>query len=210
VLVAAIGVLSVVASGCLQPSLNPLFAPEEAVLDARLIGTWTCGNEVWTITRRTEKKAPPNAHELRISAGENESRLFLWLGRLAGRLFVTFALDEVEVRAVPFVTGHLIGAYTFGRIDLETDRFTISMLDSEWIETADKAGQLTLGVARHGLGSADEPDLVLTATPAELQRFAATHASDDDVFGERVVLMRVPSAAASPDTRETQCYGKTK
>jgi hypothetical protein len=55
-------------------------------------------------------------------------------------------------------------------------------------------------------GPADDPNVIVTATSSELQRFAAAHATDDDVFGDRIVLVRVHDAGASAALDQAQCY----
>lgn len=186
---AAILALAVCATGCLQPSLNPLFLPEDAVFDEGLLGTWVCQDETWTFARTADEDwRGREVFTVTIQRSDNDttSELFAWLGRLDGALFATFTPKSDLPAPNRFFARHVVPVYTFGRITIEPTRLRLNMLDADWIEKAEAAGLLTIGVKR----TEPRSDVLLSAKPAELQRFARAYADNDDVFSDRVEFVR--------------------
>ena len=210
VLAGSVAVATVLAAACLQRSLNPLFLPKDSVFDERLLGEWVCGEESWTFTRELdEDSGSKEFYRIDVVSRGRRGTLAAWLGWLDNNLFITF-IPTVDIELPsPFFDRHLVGVFTFGRVTIEPDRLRLAMLGSEWAEKAFAAGQLTLGVNRTSLGpSADGLDIILTAQPDELQRFARAYASEDDVFSENIEFVRpVAGGATAPDSRG-QCYSE--
>lgn len=184
-------------TGCLQPSLNPLFLPEDAVFNQGLLGAWVCPGETWTFTRTSDTDLESRAvYDVSIRTEATTSHLLAWLGRVDDAVFVTFTLKSDGRGTHRFTARHLVPAYTFGRISIEPARVQLAMLDAGWIEKAEAAGLLTIGTKR------PEPrsDVLLTAGPTELQRFARAYAGDDQVFGTGVELVRPVTPGSGSDS----------
>jgi hypothetical protein len=224
------------ASGCLQPSLNPLFLPEETLFDETLLGAWTCPGEVWTFARESYETVPDRPYYRVTIDGDNQTaEMGAWLGRLDKTWFVTFRSGGFDLQLpTDFVRHHVVATYTFGQINVQPTRVRLAMLDSEWIQKAEAAGQLAIGVRRwlndeipsfeHARRPPEARDpqwpdpkdsrwlseVLLTAPPRELQRFARSYADDKSVFGETIELVRHPSSdALAPTEAESQrgsCY----
>lgn len=218
------------ATGCLQTSLNPLFLPHDTVFDEKLLGTWTCPREAWTFARDSYKGWEDRPfYRVTIAAGQKTAELRAWLGRIGKTTFITFRPEEVELVAAEFIRGHMVGMYTFGRITIEAGTVRLAMLDAGWIAKAEEAGQLTIGV-RQWLNDIqptfdDESrprkptdalpkelrslsQVILTAQPSDLQRFARAYADDDDVFAEKIELVRGASSNAMPPTGPEEQRGR--
>jgi hypothetical protein len=195
-------------TGCLQPSLNPLVLPEDAVFSEGLLGAWVCPGETWTFTRTSDADRESHAvYDVSIRTQATTSDLFAWLGRVDDALFVTFMLKSDGPIAHRFTARHLIPSYTFGRLTIEADRVQLAMLDAGWIDQAEAAGLLTIGVRRQEPRS----DVLLIAGPAELQQFARTYAGDAQVFGTRVEFVRpaTPGSGSDSTARPTgTCYSE--
>jgi hypothetical protein len=188
-------VVALCSTGCLQPSLNPLFLPQDAAFDERLLGTWVCQDETWTFARTTDDDWKSHeVYTVTIQTTDTTSELLAWLGRLDDAVFVTFTPKSEPHPAARFLGRHVISVYTFGRIVIEPMRLRLAMLDADWIETAETAGLLTIGVKR------EEPraDVLLTAKAVDLQRFARAYSGDDHVFGERLEFVRPAMPAPTP------------
>lgn len=208
-----IGMTTLISAGCLQLSLNPLFTADDAVFEEQLVGQWTCGNETWTFRRAADQDVPPSAYDVDIQSGTTEVTVVALLGRLGERTFVTLTPARLaDPSSSPFVNAHVSTGFTFGRVAIEGDRLRFAMLDSGWINKAYQAGLLTIGMSRMWPGARpDDVDVVLTAGPSDLQRFARAYADDDAVFGEQIRFRRVGSTPASQPAGsggDEKCYGK--
>jgi hypothetical protein len=204
------------ATGCLQPSLNPLFLPQDTFFEEKLLGTWTCSSEVWTFARDSYKGREDRPFYRVTITGQKPAELVAWLGRIDKTAFITFRPDKVELAVTDFVRDHIVGLYTFGRITIEAGHVRLAMLDAGWIEKAEQAGQLTIGVrqwvndvltfedeSRLAKSSEASPkelrwlsQVILTAQPNDLQRFARAYSDEDDVFAEKIELVRGTSSTA--------------
>jgi hypothetical protein len=224
------------AGACLQPSLNPLFLPEETLFDETLLGAWTCPGEVWTFSRESYGNLPDRPYYLvTIEADNQTAEMAAWLGRLDKTWFVTFRSGGLDFELpTDFVRHHVVATHTFGRISIETTRVRLAMLDADWIQKAEAAGQLTIGVRRWlndempSFENVSRPpesrhppspdprdsrwlsEVILTAPPRDLQRFARTYADDENVFAETIELVRRPSSdavtSAEAASQRGSCY----
>jgi hypothetical protein len=184
-------VLASISSACLQPSLNPLLLPADTTFDARLLGAWKSGDTAWTFGKVTDTDAlklfgERPFYEVAITEKNETVKLWAWMGRLGGGVFINFFPDDppVEIKS-GFYKRHMVAAHTFGRIWIEADHVRLRTLDSDWVEKAVKAGGFSLGQRRW-------PDdaVLLTASTTQLQRFARQHADDAKAFGDRIDLTR--------------------
>jgi hypothetical protein len=67
--------------------------------------------------------------------------------------------------------------HTFSRIEIESDEFTISFLDSDWLREKIASGSIEIPHDTLGPG-----DVLLTANTAELQQFMKSIANDTSAF----------------------------
>jgi hypothetical protein len=187
---------------------------------------------VWTFARESYETFPDRPYyRVTIAADNQTAEMAAWLGRLDQAWFITFRSGGVDL-PVPtdFVRHHVVATYTFGRISIRPTRVRLAMLDSEWIEKAEAAGQLAIGVRRWlndelpSFEPARPPEsrdrqwtdprdsrwlseVLLTAPPRELQRFARIYADDKSVFGETIELVRQPSSGAVTPTEAASQRG---
>ena len=199
---------TLISAGCLQASLNPLFLHEEAIVDDRLIGAWACGRETWTFTRAVDDDGKAlQIYTVTIRMEDTTEELAAWLGRLDDTVFVTFTSQSGPVVRNTFHARHILPVYTFGRITVEPSRLRLAMLDTDWVEAAEEAGLLPIGMKRQ------EPhkDVLLTAPSSDLQRFAKAFADSDEAFGERLEFARPGSPGAAGDSPRSElpgCYSE--
>jgi len=193
--------LALGAAACLQPSLNPLFLPEDSIFDERLLGAWTCGDETWTFTREEEKDFGPKPfYGIKVQTRDKGGELMAFVGKLDDNLFITFRPTSDVETPNGFFGRHLIGAYSFGQITIEPAKVRVMLLDSGWVEQTEKAGLLTIGIRRW------PDDVVLTAAPKDLQRFARAYAGDERVFKEKIELVRPAPSSAATTRPAGSCY----
>lgn len=189
--------LSLAATGCLQPSLQPLVADGEGISDARLDGTWRCGAETWTFAAQARKDGSTDYDVELLSEGLTHS-FTARLGRFGDRLFVDFWPEDIEPDPGPDVNGffgwHVVLAHTFGRLEFVDDRLELRMLDSDWTRRLIDATGGTLG-------QRTRDTWVLTAATPDLQRIARAFADDKAAFPAQAVLVRAPE-----DPSTGTCY----
>jgi hypothetical protein len=192
--------LLLTSTGCIEPSLNPLFTPDDARADVRLEGTWACndsGTRTWTLEKKNDTEHDKAFIFYRIAIqDEDRSRdVVAILGRLGDRDFMTFAADDDPPGLPSFVRRQYLGVNTFGRITIDRDRLQISMMPAEW---GDKHKNDVL----YGLGALQgEHGFVLTAPTAALQAMVLAHDGDEGAFLEAVTLVR-------PGKTGGKCYSE--
>jgi hypothetical protein len=181
--------LLLASAGCLQPSLNPLFAPADARTDARLEGIWACddtGTRTWTFERKddTESGKAFSFYRIAIKEVDTSGDVVAILGRLGDRDFMTFSTDGGPAGLPDFVKRQYTAIYTFGRITIGRDRVQISMMPAEW-------GGNHKDDVLYGLGAPQGEDgFVLTAPTKALQALVLAHAGSEDAFKDAVTLVR--------------------
>ena len=76
-----------------------------------------------------------------------------------------------------------IAVHWIFKVDAEKDSFTLSVIDSDWLDDAESNNVTDLGPAR---GDRD----MLTASPKELKDFCRKYADDEDVFKPAFIFDR--------------------
>jgi hypothetical protein len=162
-----------VTAACGVPlSVNPLYGgKEDLVTNAQIEGRWTDedGQDIWEIRKE-------GTGYVFAKAGEPESEeLSLHVVAIGRSWFV-----DVAPRKTPDLA---IEGHVFLKAQFEGDEFVVQLLDWNWLQ--DQAAQ-------YGLAQVDIPNsqCVLTASPAELQRFLSMYADDPRAFEEGAVRLR--------------------
>jgi hypothetical protein len=189
-LLGAFGSVFVLAStACLQPSLNPLFEPADARADSRLEGAWACddaGTRTWAFEKKddTEKDKAFSYYRIAVKDADTSGNLVALLGRLGAHDFITFSVDGGPDGLPAFVKRQYLSIYTLGRIAIERDRLTLSMMPADW--GADRKDDVLFGLG----ATQGEDGFVLTAPTKALQALVLAHADDPKAFKEALVLVR--------------------
>jgi hypothetical protein len=187
-----IAALLCVLAGCEpQKSLFPLATDEDQVFESQLLGEW----KIWTGTELKSGEKPgfitfskdndPYTYDVKIpNFGDDGSTTLTSrakLAKLGDLLFVDFEapdLDKLPRFPYPAVESHV-----FGKLSLEKDKARIDFLSDVWVQDNLKAGKLLLAfVPLQGA--------VLSASTADLRRFAVDHADDAKAFSETMSLAR--------------------
>jgi hypothetical protein len=187
-----IAALLCVLAGCEpQKSLFPLATDEDKVFESQLLGEW----KIWTGTELKSGEKPgfitfskdndPYTYDVKIpNFGDDGSTTLTSrakLAKLGDLLFVDFEapdLDKLPRFPYPAVESHV-----FGKLSLEKDKARIDFLSDVWVQDNLKAGKLLLAfVPLQGA--------VLSASTADLRRFAVDHADDAKAFSETMSLAR--------------------
>jgi hypothetical protein len=167
-------------SGCVVPSLHPLFTEKDLVFDPALIGTWVEENEkeTWTF-----QKAGDHTYDL-FYEGEGDSAEFeAHLLRLGKFEFLDIYPEEPDIKN-DFCKFHLILTHTFSRIWIDGDTLRTAMLNPQWLE--DMIARRNVKIAHERL----DDRIVLTASTKELQKFILKYAEDINAFPDPAELHR--------------------
>jgi hypothetical protein len=172
--------IALLISGCLQPSLHPLFTEKDLVFDPALIGAWVGENEkeTWIL-----QKAGDHTYDL-FYEGEGDSAQYeAHLVRLGKFEFLDIYPEESDIKN-DFYKLHLILAHTFSRIWRDRDTLRVAMLNPDWLE--DMIARKKVKIAHERL----DERIVLTASTKELQKFILKYAEDINAFPDPAELHR--------------------
>ena len=178
----ALGVAALAATGCLVPSLEPLYTDKELVTDSGLVGLWQeeNGKDLLLIRERDaggyvsyyfEEDKVAEAFELRL----------VQLGKL--RFYDLF--PESKSAATSLGQCHYIPAHTFGIIARDGDRLRTDPLNADWMKDALKQNPALIAHKDY-----DGPALI--ASTPELQKFALKFAAGEKAFPKGQTWIRRP------------------
>jgi len=173
-----------------QKSLFPLAADDDKVFENQLLGEW----KIWSGTELKSGETPglitftkgsdSNIYDVTIPNFDDGSTTLTSrakLVKLGNLLFIDFESPELD--KLPRFPYPAIESHIFGKLSLENDKARIDFLSDDWVEDNIKAGKLPLAfVPLQGP--------VLSASTADLRKFAVDHADDSKAFSETMSLAR--------------------
>lgn len=177
----AVVILALSFTACV-PSLHPLYTNEDVLFDPALLGVWGEADcrERWTFTQAGEAKYKLIHTDKEGVEGEFSVRLV----NVAGYRFLDLLPVEGEARGNDFYQGHFQPIHTFVRVTQSAPELRLANLEPDWLSQQLKANPAAL---RH---ERIKGEIVLTASPKELQRFLLTHLQTPGAFDESLVLTR--------------------
>jgi hypothetical protein len=159
--------LTLLLSGCLTPSLHPLYTDTDVLSDPGLVGSWAedddDDDESWTFELLEE-----NAYRLTITEDGESAILEAHLLQLGEHLFLDLYPEEMEF-ASDWYELHLLPVHTFYWVSLQGDLLELAVMDSEWLQDRSDAGELGIRHERR------DDTVILTAPTADLQKFILAH-----------------------------------
>ena len=167
--------------GCPARSLFPLFAEKDLVFNPSLLGTWIGegGKETFAFQPSKAKGYRVIYREYKSGQSPTDTAVFnVQLGQLGKCWFLNSSPVE-ESREYHMIPTHLIW-----RMWLEGDMLRIAALESDWLRDMINGGKLKISHALvHG-------DVILTASPEELQQLVLRFAEDSKAFPNEAKLSR--------------------
>ena len=162
--------LALVLSGCLTPSIHPLYTDEDLVFEDSLVGTWSDDDQAWTFRSDDE-----GGYRLTVLDDGEESKLIAHLVQLGEHRFLDLYPEDPDCESCWYYL-HMLPVHTFSRATLQGDVLELAFMDAEWLKDKSEAGEL-------GLAHEFRDDqVVLTAGTGELQEFVLGHL--DEVFDQ--------------------------
>jgi hypothetical protein len=161
------------ALGCPARSIFPLFNEKEIVFNKDLVGTWV-GKDVLKIEQFGEKGYQAVLEEAPGPGKSGASTLYrLQLGKVGKYWF----LDSTPAEDSK-VDYHYLKAHLITKIRLEGDALYLATLEGDRLKELIDAGSLKISHVR------SDNDILLTASPEELQKLVLRLADDEKAFKE--------------------------
>jgi hypothetical protein len=198
-LAATMAAAAALLSACI-PSLQPFYTEADLVAESPLAGAWQLANddnkEVWTFEQTGTGAFSLSIVQQEKDKAEKTGKLSAHLFRLEGKLFLDlipsdcdFADDQIELVSMATFPGHLLARV----YELDATKVRLAFFDWDWLQKHLEANPQALAHHRDG------DRIILTAAPADLQRFVLAHLGDDELFekgdGDEGLLTRVPEPA---------------
>ncbi len=166
-------------TGCIVPSIYPLYTDKDIEFDQKLLGTWTDEDEksTWRFERGSE-----DFYELTYTEDEMVSMFDVCLVRLEDETFLDFYPQE-SAELNEFYSLHLIPAHSFARVLIKGSRIEIEFLSLEWLQEAIEDRKIRIDSMEFG-----DERIVLTAPTKELQRMILSIQDNEDAFSDPLKL----------------------
>lgn len=190
----AISCLFLILAGCVVFSFYPLYTEKDLFPNDILTGKWVDSDSaVWIFEHPLIDKNIPGifdttSYVLSLTDKESkESRFNVHIIKLNGNYFLDFYLDEYFNGAAPDLAAfHLLPVHTFAKLSAGENELKINWFDQNWLEKGLRENKIRI---RHEKSS---ETILLTAKPAELQKFVVKYANTAEAFkdGLEVILRR--------------------
>lgn len=184
--------LAGILGGCVPVmSLHPLYTEKEAVFEEKMLGTWVDEDEEvsfeFSRSEELEKK-----YQLIFTGEEGGKGLFeAQLVKLEGKLFLDVYpaelpcnIEDANKADWAYNAFFLIPAHTFAKVDFTELKLKLTLTDDEKMKELLEADPNAVKFE-----SVDD-NVVLTASPKELQKFVLKYADNEQLFSEEIELVR--------------------
>ena len=189
--------------GCVR-SLHPIYTRDTLTYDPAFLGTWVDedGETRLEITASIDDDDDDNdeqaraikSYRLRHTDKDGKSALLLgYLAKVGDILVADLTIaDDNDLPDSDFAKSHLFPLHTFWIITRESDggqTFTVRAIDHDWMTkfVADNPA----AIAHYKTND----DVILTAPPADLQKFLIAHAKDHGMMTDAERFRRTRDAA---------------
>ena len=164
------------------PSLNPLYTDQDVIFDSALLGVWTDkdSKETWELTKADKKQ-----YKLVYTDEDGKTGEFTaYLLKVDGRTFLDLTPVEPILPQNDFYKGHFLTTHTFALISQTAPTVQISFLEPEWLRKFVVKNPTALRHAKM------EDEMLLPASPKELQKFLLAHLNTEGAFGKPISVKR--------------------
>jgi hypothetical protein len=188
--------LFIFVSGCVVYSFYPLYTEKDLFPNTLLLGNWIDddGTE-WNFEYAyTGKKVPENVDSTSYILtqkyeGEefpDSSKFSVHVIKLGANYFLDFYMEDYMNDDLLLKNFHIIPVHTFAKLTFEENKLEIHWFDQEWLEELLEKNRIRIHHENNG------DFILLTAKPAELQKFVLKYADAEEAFknGLEAVLTR--------------------
>lgn len=179
----ALGVVLLAALGSQAQSLHPLYKEKDPFFEPALLGDWTAYELKFTFAQQGETAYRLHITELKKDVPVTHT-LDFHLVRLGGELYFDAKLESLEIGGRTVRDFLALPVHLLGKISLEADSLTLSLIHFSWVEEGIRSGRLRIPHEEFGGG-----DILLTASTDELQQLLIDY-SREKLDEESVTLRR--------------------
>ncbi|MBZ5526434.1 MAG: hypothetical protein LAN71_00830 [Acidobacteriia bacterium] len=177
-----------------QMALYPLHTAEDKIFDEQLLGEWRqVDPEEKTVKDNESSLSIVRAEDglsyivtLPVPKGKDEAGLASTarLVKLGDFLFLDFKAPDDKDLKFNFYPYPVVESHVFARVRADKKNLRLDFLSDDWVKKQLKDGKSALATL------AVDSGLLVTATTAELRKFALAHAEDEEAFSERFEFAR--------------------
>jgi hypothetical protein len=174
---------------CVTYSVSPLYDAQTSFFEPALLGTWVDpqSDKPTTITF-AKTKTGDNGYDATYYDPDNTPPKTTFynvhLVKLNGKLFLDAVATGASGASKDDDAAFAKKYHLLARISIEGDRFYFGLIDDNRLQEGFNSGKYSVP---HNIV---EGDAVLTASTADLQKFVADHADDDQLFPPAEPLVR--------------------
>lgn len=183
-----IGFVVLFLSGCVVYSFYPLYTKDDLFPNDILIGNWMDdeGTEWFFEHDYNGKKVPENidstSYVLKLKSKDqtqfSDSEFSVHVVKLDDTYFLDFYLEEFLDDDLDLASFHIIPVHTFAKLTFSNDELHINWFDQNWLENLIKENRIRIHHENNG------DFILLTAKPAELQKFVTKYVNSEEAFEE--------------------------
>ncbi|MFZ5832229.1 MAG: hypothetical protein ACOY3P_19260 [Planctomycetota bacterium] len=163
------------------PSFHPLYTEKDLVFEPGLVGVWSEPDKegTWTFRPHGDK-----AYSLTVTdANERTSRFLAHLLKIDGKLFLDLYphSEKQGPGDTTYQDIHYVPAHTFLRVRQVRPALQMAMMNPRWMIDYLKEHPDAL---QHVMDEDEAGRVLLTARPAELQKFILQHEGAEGFYGD--------------------------
>jgi hypothetical protein len=171
------------AAGCLPTTLNPLYTPQDLVIEPALVGSWSPeAGETWTFTKTDDKSYKLTITDKEGKTGHFEAHLL----KLDGILFVDLYPVQAAVKESAGGVYELLlcRTHTFLKVAQLKPELRLINMNLEWLRgwLEKHPKDLPHHLMQDGL-------VLLTASTPELQAFVRKHLKTEGAWNQDLIKL---------------------
>ncbi|UCS94549.1 hypothetical protein KZP23_05880 [Echinicola marina] len=176
-------------SSCVLRSLHPLYTKSELIIDNRLEGSYIVDEtDTWNITK-ADNQAIENGDKLyHLEHIQNGDTVIfdLFLVKLDKYLYLDFFIDEYKSKPLEneFAAFHLYPVHSFAKVSFDGNQIIINPFNSQYLGKLIEQNRIRIS---HEMAN---EDILLTASPEELQKFVIKYSDDENIFEEESFILK--------------------
>ena len=183
-------------SGCVVYSFYPLYTEKDLFPNTLLLGKWLDEEGTqWNFEYAYKgEKVPENVdstsyfltQKYKDAAFQDSSIFSVHVIKLGANYFLDFYLEDFMNDDFLLKNFHIIPVHTFAKLTVDENKLEIHCFYQEWLEDLLEKNLIRIHHENNG------DFILLTAKPAELQKFVLKYADDEQAFkdGLEAVLTR--------------------
>jgi hypothetical protein len=176
-----VALLLTLSMGCVR-SLQPLYTDRDVIFKPELVGCWSPvdAKDTWEFSKQGE-----NAFRLICTDAKGKAGVFdAHLAKIGDELFLDLFPGKPQLKQNDFYQIHLLPVHTFVHITQLGPTLQMRFPNPDWLK---KYIAVNPDAIRH---EKIDGEIILTATPKEMQSFWLKHLEDKDAFGESSAMKR--------------------